>query len=236
MNDKIVVIPTYNESDTIKPLASEILKAYPGTDILIVDDNSPDGTGRIIDEMAASDGRIRCMHRRRKEGIGPAYVEGFRKALEDGYAYIAHMDADFSHDPKRLPDFFETIKDYDLVIGSRYTKGGGIQNWGIVRRLLSRFGSFYAGTILNIPVKDLTGGFKCYRRKVLESIGLDTLTSKGYAFLIEMTYRTYRKGFRIKELPIIFTDRRAGETKMSRSIIFEAMVNVWRFRLDGPFN
>ena len=210
-NDKIVLIPTYNESDTIADLVSRILELCPDTDILIIDDNSPDGTGRIADELASGDSRIICLHRPRKEGLGPAYVEGFKKALEGRYRYIAHMDADFSHDPKHLPEFFEAIKDCDLVIGSRYAPGGGTRNWGIVRRILSRFGSLYARTILGLRINDMTGGFKCYRREVMESIGIETLTSKGYAFLIEMTYRTYRKGFRIKEIFI-----RPSSVKKSR--------------------
>lgn len=228
--DKVVLIPTYNESDTIKETVSEVLKICPDTDIIVIDDNSPDGTGEIVDALAHSDKRIRCIHRKRKEGLGPAYLEGFKTALQNGYEYIVQMDADFSHDPKHLPEFFETIKNYDLIIGSRYISGGGVKNWGIARRLLSKFGSLYARSILSINIHDLTGGFKCCRRNVLESIDIDTIASKGYAFLIEMTYRTYKKGFRIKEIPIIFTERRTGQTKMSASIIFEAMVNVWKFR------
>lgn len=232
-NDKVVLIPTYNESDTIKSIVSEALKVCPDTDIIVIDDSSPDGTGEIAGALTQTDKRIKCIHRKHKEGLGPAYIEGFKTALQDGYKYIAHMDADFSHDPKSLPEFFEAIKDCDLVIGSRYTSGGGVKNWGITRQILSRFGSFYAGSILGININDLTGGFKCYRRAVLESIDIDTLASKGYAFLIEMTYRAYKKGFRIKEIPIIFTERRAGQTKMSGSIIFEAMMNVWKFRKIG---
>lgn len=228
--DKLIVIPTYNEIGMIEDIVSEIFKVCPDADILVVDDNSPDGTGKIVDRLASQDKRVRCLHRPRKEGIGPAYIDGFKVALEGGYKYIAHMDADFSHDPKHLPQLFETIKNYDLVIGSRYVKGGVVKDWGIVRRLISRFGSLYAGSILCIKISDLTCGFRCFRRDVLESIDITRVISKGYAFMIEMAYRVYKKGFRIKEIPIIFTDRRGGQTKMSRSIIFEAMVNVWKFK------
>ena len=228
--DKIIVIPTYNESDTIESLISEVLKIQPDADILIVDDNSPDGTGRLIDRLSGRDSRVRCLHRLLKEGIGPAYIEGFKKAMSEGYRYILQMDADFSHNPKYIQELFSLAKTYDVVIGSRYTKGGGIENWGIIRRLISRFGSVYAKLVLGIPVSDLTGGFKCFKRQVLEQIGLDDIASKGYAFQIEMTFRAHRKGFRVKEFPIIFSDRRAGQTKMSGAIFLEAAINVWKFK------
>lgn len=230
-NDKLIIIPTYNESETIKDLVSAIFRVYRDTDVLVVDDNSPDGTGRIIDGLAASDRRLKCIHRPGKEGMGTAYVEGFRAALGGNYRYIAQMDADFSHDPSYLPRLFASIKDCDVVIGSRYAAGGGVKDWGAARRLMSRFGSLYAKTILGINVNDLTGGFKCFRREALESIDIDSIKSKGYAFQIETTYRAFRKGFRIKEIPIVFTDRRAGLTKMSSTIFFEAIVNVWKFRM-----
>ena len=228
--DRIIVIPTYNESDTIENLISEILKIQPDADILIVDDNSPDGTGRLIDKLSGKDQRIKCLHRPLKEGIGPAYIEGFKKATQEGYRYILQMDADFSHNPKYIPGLFNLAKDYDVVIGSRYINGGGVENWGIIRRMISRFGSMYAKLVLGLPVNDLTGGFKCFNRQVLEQIGLGDITSRGYAFQIEMTFRAYKKGFKIKESPIIFSDRRAGQTKMSRAIFLEAVINVWKFR------
>jgi dolichol-phosphate mannosyltransferase len=230
-NNVLIVIPTYNEADTISSLLSEITGIYPVADILVVDDNSPDGTGGIVEELARKDSRIMCLHRSRKEGIGPAYIAGFKEALKRGYSYILQMDADFSHDPKYIPELFKLAKEYDLVIGSRYVQGGGTRNWGIIRRLISRFGSLYAKLILGLKINDLTGGFKCFNKRVLESIELDDVKSKGYVFQIEMTYRAHRKGFRIKEFPIIFTDRRMGQTKMSRSIFFEAFINVWRLRL-----
>ena len=227
---KLIVIPTYNESDAVEELVSQIFEVCPDTDVLIVDDNSPDGTGKIIDALASRDKRVRCIHRPLKEGIGPAYIEGFMAALAGGYKYIAQMDADFSHDPEYLPELFEAVKDYDLAVGSRYVAPGGVKDWGIIRRLVSRLGSLYAKSILGINVNDLTGGFKCFRREVLESIGIADIISKGYAFQIEMTYRAYKKGCRIKEIPIVFSDRRAGATKMSRATFFEAIVNVWKFK------
>lgn len=234
-NDKIVIIPTYNEADTIVKLVPEIFKIYPETDILVVDDNSPDGTGKAVDELAKADSRTRCLHRPRKEGIGPAYIEAIGMALKSPYNFILHMDADFSHDPKYIPAIFEAAEDCDLVLGSRYIKGGGIANWPLSRKILSRLGNLYAKTILGVPINDLTGGFKCFRREVLEAINLDTVTSRGYAFLIETTFRAYRRGFRIKEVPIVFSDRRFGKTKMSRCIFLEAVINVWKFRYAKKF-
>ena len=231
INNALIIIPTYNEKDTISDLLLKIGGIYPSADILVVDDNSPDGTGEIVEKLAKKDNRITCLHRSHKDGIGPAYIAGFKEALKRGYSYILQMDADFSHDPKYIPWLFKLAKEYDLVIGSRYIRGGGTRNWGIIRRLISRLGSLYAKLILGLQINDLTGGFKCFNRKVLESIELDDVKSKGYVFQIEMTYRAHRKGFKIEEYPIIFTDRRVGQTKMSRSIFFEAFINVWRLRL-----
>jgi dolichol-phosphate mannosyltransferase len=231
VNNALIITPTYNEKDTISNLLSEILGIYPSADILVVDDNSPDGTGEIVERLAKKDNRITCLHRSYKDGIGPAYIAGFKEALKREYSYILQMDADFSHDPKYIPGVFSLAKEYDLVLGSRYIQGGGTRNWGIIRRLISRLGSLYAKLILGLQINDLTGGFKCFNRKVLESIELDDVKSRGYVFQIEMTYRAWRKGFKIKEYPIIFTDRRVGQTKMSRSIFFEAFINVWRLRL-----
>lgn len=231
INNTLVVIPTYNENDNIGSLLSEIAFICPNADILVIDDNSPDGTGETIERLAKKDSRITCLHRSSKSGIGPAYIAGFKEALKKDYTFILQMDADFSHAPKYIPIFLNLAKKYDLVIGSRYVYGGGIRNWGIMRQLISRFGSFYAKIILGLPVNDLTGGFKCFNRKVLESIGLDNVKSKGYVFQIEMTYKTYKKGFKIMEYPIVFVDRRVGQTKMSRSIVFEAFINVWKLRL-----
>ncbi|NQT33165.1 MAG: polyprenol monophosphomannose synthase [Candidatus Omnitrophica bacterium] len=228
---KLVIIPTYNESEVITDLVGKVLEVSPDADILVVDDNSPDGTGDIIDGLSNSDGRINCLHRSKKEGIGPAYIDGFKWAIERGYDHILQMDADFSHGPEYVPHLFKLAQEYDLVIGSRYVPGGGTENWGVVRKIISIWGSLYAQAILWIPIKDLTGGFKCWNKRVLENIGLNNIQTKGYAFQIETTYRAFKKGYRIKEYPIVFTDRRVGETKMSRKIFIEAIFAVLRMRI-----
>ncbi len=230
----LVCIPTYNELDNIEAITRAALAADERIDVLIVDDNSPDGTGRLADELALQEPRIRVLHRPEKRGLGKAYLHAFRVALSFGYGFVVEMDADFSHDPRQLPKMIdEASRGTHVVLGSRYVPGGGTVNWGLGRRLLSRGGSLYARTILGVDVADLTGGYKCFRREVLEAIDLDTIDSTGYAFQIEMTYRALSKGFVAKELPIVFEDRRVGQSKMSRAIFLEAVVVVWKLRLFG---
>jgi len=225
-----VVLPTYDERENLPAIVPAILAASPDLDVLVVDDDSPDGTGALAGQLAARDPRVRVLHRVRKEGLGRAYLAGFDVALRAAYGRILQMDADFSHDPERLPAVLAASRDADLVLGSRYVPGGGTRNWGLGRRVLSRSGSLYARTILGVGVRDLTGGFKCFRREVLERIDLPTVTSAGYAFQIELTYRALRAGFRVLEVPIVFADRRVGESKMSRSIVLEALWKVWLIR------
>jgi dolichol-phosphate mannosyltransferase len=229
-----VVLPTYNERENLPGIVPGILAAAPELDVLVVDDDSPDGTGKLADELAARDARVFVLHRPRKEGLGRAYLAGFAEALERGYGRILEMDADFSHDPARLPALLKT--DADLVLGSRYVEGGGTVNWGLGRRLLSKGGSFYARTILGLSIRDLTGGFKCFRREVLESIDLASVRSSGYAFQIELTYRALKRGFEVREVPIVFADRRVGKSKMSRRIVAEALWMVWKIRFDPSAN
>jgi len=226
----LVCLPTYNERDNVEPITAAILAATPEVDVLVIDDSSPDGTGVLADAIAAREPRVKVLHRADKEGLGKAYLAGFAWALARGYPLILEMDADFSHDPRYLPEMLRKARDADLVLGSRNVKGGGTVNWGVGRKLLSRGGSFYARTILGIPVRDLTGGFKCFRREVLEAIDLPTVQCSGYAFQIELTYRTIRKGFRVVEVPIVFEDRRVGQSKMSRRIVLEAITKVWSIR------
>ena len=226
----LVCLPTYDEKENVGPMTDAILAATPDVDILVIDDNSPDGTGRLADAIAAREPRVKVLHRAGKEGLGKAYLAGFDWALSHGYALVLEMDADFSHDPKYLPGMLEAAKEADLVLGSRNIEGGGTVNWGIVRKIISRGGSLYARTILGLPVRDLTGGFKCFRREVLESIDLGSVECTGYAFQIELTYRTIRRGFRVKEIPIVFVDRRVGHSKMSKRIVVEALRKVWSIR------
>ena len=225
-----VVLPTYDESENLPQIAPAILAADPRLDVLVVDDNSPDGTGALADALAAREPRLTVLHRARKEGLGRAYLAGFAEALRAGYGRILEMDADFSHDPSRLPAMLQASESADLVLGSRYVEGGGTMNWGLGRRLLSKGGSLYARTILGVPIRDLTGGFKCFRREVLEAIDLPSVRSGGYAFQIELTYRAVRRGFRVREIPITFVDRRVGKSKMSRRIVAEALWMVWKIR------
>jgi len=229
-NRACVVLPTYNERENVPAIVPVILAASPLVDVLVVDDNSPDGTGRIADDLAAREPRVRVLHRQRKDGLGRAYLAGFAEALAAGYGRIIEMDADFSHDPARLPALLDA--DADLVLGSRYVRGGGTAHWGLGRRLLSRGGSLYARTILGVPIRDLTGGFKCFRRKVLENLDLATVRSSGYAFQIELTFRALRRGYSVIEVPITFTDRRVGKSKMSRAIVAEALWMVWKLRFS----
>ena len=234
MNPALVIVPTYNERDNLEPITHAILAADPRLDILVVDDNSPDGTGQLADALAAKQPRIKVLHREKKEGLGRAYLAAFKHALTMPYQFIFEMDADFSHDPKYLPKFLEAMdQGADLVLGSRRVTGGGTVNWGVSRQVISAGGSFYARTILGIPIRDVTGGFKCFRRTVLEGIDLDEVQSSGYGFQIELTYRTIRKGYVVREIPIVFEDRRVGQSKMSRKIFLEALSMVWKLRLEA---
>jgi dolichol-phosphate mannosyltransferase len=229
----LVCLPTYDERENLAPMVEAVLAAAPGVEILVVDDNSPDGTGRLADELAATRPRLHVLHRAGKEGLGKAYLAAFAWALQRDYGLVLEMDCDFSHDPRYLPAMLAAAEEADLVLGSRYVAGGGTVNWGLLRKLISRGGSLYARTILGLRVRDLTGGFKCFRREVLEAIDLPTVECTGYAFQIELTYRAVRRGFRVREVPIVFTDRRVGHSKMSRRIVLEAIGKVWSIRRSG---
>ncbi len=229
-----LIIPTYNESANVEAIVEAALEVLPPSRrVLIVDDASPDGTGRIADRLAEIHEDVAVMHRPGKEGLGPAYVAGFQKALAEGAGLVAQIDADFSHDPKDLPRLLEAAEDADLVLGSRYVDGGGVTDWGPARRAVSRWGSAYARTALGIDIHDLTGGFKVFRQEVLEAIDLESLASLGYAFQVETTFRAIRAGFRVVEVPIVFRDRRVGASKMTGGIVFEAAWRVPAMRLRG---
>jgi dolichol-phosphate mannosyltransferase len=229
-----LVIPTYNEAENIEGLVAAAGEALPAERrILIVDDASPDGTGEIADRLAADRDDVQVLHRDRKEGLGPAYIAGFRTALAAGAQLVAEMDADFSHDPADLPRLIAAAESADLVLGSRYVNGGGVADWGPIRRLISRAGSAYARTVLGVRIRDLTGGFKVFHRRVLEGIGLETIPSLGYAFQVETTYRALRAGFRVAEIPIVFRERRVGQSKMTGAIVVEAALRVPMMRLKG---
>jgi dolichol-phosphate mannosyltransferase len=235
----VVVLPTYNERDNLRHAVTRIREVADGLGLqlhtLIVDDNSPDGTGELADEVARELPDVSVLHRAGKEGLGRAYIAGFRHAMAMGAERIFEMDADLSHDATYLPDFLRLIdRGADVVLGSRYVEGGGVANWGLSRKIISRGGCLYAQTILGLPYRDLTGGFKCFRRRVLETIDLDSIGTAGYGFQIELTYRAHQLGFKIVELPIFFVDRQVGESKMSNDIVVEAMKNVWKLRLNGP--
>jgi dolichol-phosphate mannosyltransferase len=230
----LVIVPTYNERDNIAQIVPAILSQDPSLDVLVVDDGSPDGTGAVADAMAAADPRIHAIHREGKLGLGTAYIAGFKWALARDYAYIFEMDADFSHPPEKLPEFLRAIKDADIVLGSRYLNGEvNVVNWPMSRLFLSYSANIYARRITGLPVFDATGGFKCFRREVLEAIDLDDVRSNGYAFQIEMSFRAWKKGFRIVEIPIVFFDRTHGSSKMSKQIVREAVWMVWRLRWWG---
>lgn len=231
MPRSLVIIPTYNEADNIARLIPEIQKVNADIEVLVVDDNSPDGTAQIVQQMMERDSRIHLIRREGKRGLGTAYVEGFRYAIAHYFDFIFEMDADFSHDAREIPNFLAHMEKYDLVIGSRYCNGVRVVNWPMHRLLLSYFANIYTRVITGLPVKDTTSGFKCFRRKVLESIDLNSIKSNGYAFQIEMTYKAWKKGFRVGEIPIIFVDRRAGISKMSKQIVREAAFMVWKLRL-----
>jgi dolichol-phosphate mannosyltransferase len=226
----LIIIPTYNELDNLRPLLNEIFTYAPKTDILIVDDNSPDGTGDLADEIHDRNAQVHVLHRPGKQGLGTAYVAGFKYSIEHGYDAAFEMDADFSHDPRYLPDFLKAIEDADLVIGSRYIPGGDTPNWSLLRRFISGGGNIFARFMLGIPVHDCTAGYRCYRREVLEHIDLDTIQSQGYAFQIELAYRVMKHGFKIVETPIVFQDRRVGKSKMSRKIVIEGFTYVLKAR------
>jgi len=218
-----VCLPTYNERENVERMVRSLHAL--GVQVLVIDDSSPDGTGEIADGLADELAGVNVLHRPRKEGLGPAYIAGFRRALADGAELILEMDCDFSHNPADVPRLLAAAEDADLVLASRYVEGGGTENWGLARRIISRGGSLYAQVFLGLPVRDLTGGFKCYRRAVVEALPLDEIHSKGYAFQIETTYRALRKGFTVREVPITFVDRVEGGSKMSRGIVVEA---VWK--------
>ncbi|MCL4473844.1 MAG: polyprenol monophosphomannose synthase [Actinobacteria bacterium] len=232
-----VVLPTYNERENLERFVERVKEVFAAHEldgrIIVVDDNSPDGTGQIADTLAERYPNLSVIHRQNKQGIGPAYLAGFRQALSTDTRLIFEMDCDFSHDPANIPAFLKAAEDADLVLGSRYVPGGRVENWGLVRRLISRWGGLYARMVLGVPVNDLTGGNKCFRRQVLESLDLDSVSSQGYGFQIEMTYRTIKKGFRVKEIPITFSDRQRGQSKMSKKIVFEAVLMVWKLRLGS---
>ena len=227
MAQALIVTPTYNELHNLEALVAGVFEVLPEVDILVVDDGSPDGTGELADEIAARDTRVEVMHRTGKLGLGTAYLAGFAWGLERGYEYIFEMDADLSHDPRCLPSFLEALEGgADLVIGSRNVPGGDVEGWGPFRNLLSKGGSLYSRTILGLDIRDLTSGYKAFRRTVLESIHLDEVRSEGYSFQIELTYRAVLKGFRVAEVPIVFIDRRVGQSKMSGNVFLEAVLMV----------
>lgn len=228
----LIVLPTYNEKPNLEPLLEAIHAQVPEVEVLVIDDNSPDGTGALADHLAAQHPWVHVVHRSGKLGLGTAYIRGFQWALERDYALIMEMDADFSHDPAHLPAILAAAQNADVVLGSRYVDGGGTENWGLWRRLLSKGGGLYARSILDVPYHDLTGGFKCFHRRVLEALPLDAIHSEGYSFQIELTWRAHLKGFRIVEVPIIFRERREGQSKISRRIVLEAMGVVWRLKWE----
>jgi dolichol-phosphate mannosyltransferase len=228
----LLIVPTYNEVDNVERVAREFLAPVAGTDLLFVDDASPDGTGEVIDRIRRDEPRVHVLHRAGKLGLGTAYIDGFRWALARDYQLVVEMDADFSHDPRYLPALIGAAKSgADVAVGSRYVEGGGTVNWGLGRQVISRAGGRYARTILGLDVKDMTAGFVCYRRSALEQIDLGAVRSNGYSFQIEMKYRAHLAGLRIVEIPIVFEDRRVGQSKMSRAIVMEALWMVWKLRL-----
>ena len=228
----LIVVPTYNERDNVAEAARAFLEPVPFADILFVDDNSPDGTGELLDEIAGANRRVHVLHREGKQGLGTAYRDGFRWALERDYDFILEMDADFSHDPDSLPAFLEAIRDADLVVGSRYLNGVTVVNWPLTRLILSYCANLYTRIVTRMPIKDATGGFKCFRRETLERVDLDRVNTDGYGFQIEMNFKVWRKGMRLKEIPILFVDRRVGISKMNNKIVWEAMWLVWKLRVQ----
>ena len=230
----LIVTPTYNEKDNLPRFIDAVRSAWPDADLMVVDDNSPDGTGAIADAIAAKDDHVKVMHRPGKLGLGTAYTQAFKKGLDEGYDRFFEMDADLSHDVRYLPDFIAALDDgADVVIGSRNIPGGGVEGWGMGRHFISKGGSLYSRMILGLPVKDLTSGYKAFTRRALEAVDIDSVHSNGYSFQIEMTYRALRKGMRVKEVPIVFIDRTAGRSKMSRRIFVEAIGVVWKLRAEA---
>lgn len=237
MKKTLIVIPTYNEADNVEKIIDRILfQGIKALHILIVDDNSPDGTAKIVENIARHEPNVFLLKRKQKQGLGTAYVTGFKYALEHTYDYIFEMDADFSHDPDEIPNFLKMMNDYDLVIGSRYIVGVNVVNWPLSRLLLSLFANKYTQIITGMPIKDCTGGYKCFRREVLERINLDKIHSDGYSFQIEMNFIAWKSGFRVHEIPIVFTDRVAGTSKMNKKIIREAVLMVWKMKLLSMIN
>jgi dolichol-phosphate mannosyltransferase len=235
----VIVLPTYNERPNLRHALARIREVADGHGIplhtMVVDDHSPDGTGELADELAAQLPDVSVLHRPGKEGLGRAYIDGFRHALAMGAERVFEMDADLSHDASYIPDFLRLIDHgADLVLGSRYVRGGGVENWTLPRRVISRGGCLYAQTILGLPYHDLTGGYKCFRREVLEALDLDAVDARGYGFQIELTYRVHQLGFRVVELPIVFVDRKVGQSKMTNDIVVEAMKSVWKLRFSAP--
>jgi len=235
MKRSLVIIPTYNESENISRIIPEILKQDEGIEVLIVDDNSPDGTAKMVKDLQQTNAKIHLLERAGKQGLGTAYVAGFHYALSHNFEFIFEMDADFSHDPKELPRMLQKIDDCDLVIGSRYISGVNVVNWPMKRLILSYCANLYTRIITGMPVRDATAGFKCYRRQVLESLNLDAIKSNGYSFQIETNFKAWTRGFRICEIPIIFNDRHAGVSKMSKHIVYEAVFLVWKLKLQYLF-
>jgi dolichol-phosphate mannosyltransferase len=231
----LIVIPTYNERENIVQIVPEIKRVLPGVHILVVDDSSPDGTGACVEQMAAAFDGLFLLTRAKKEGLGRAYISGFKWALKRPYEFIFEMDADFSHDPKYLPDFIAAIENADVVLGSRYLTGVNVVNWPLYRLLISYGGNLYARMVTGLPIRDCTGGFKCFRRRVLEAINLDRISASGYSFQIEMSWLAWKKRFRIREIPIIFVDRKTGVSKMSTKIFREGLLLIWRLRLASLF-
>ncbi len=229
----LVVIPTYNERENIVNITREVLSVSEQAEVLVIDDNSPDGTGKVADEMAAASHRVHVMHRAGKMGLGSAYIAGFRYALDNGYDLVMEMDADFSHDPREIPNFLEAARGADVVVGSRYIGGVRILNWPIKRLLLSYSASVYTRMITGLKLLDCTSGFKCFRREVLESLDLNRVHSDGYSFQIEMSFLCQKKGFTLKEIPIVFTERKEGHSKMSGGIIYEALFIVWLLKIKS---
>jgi dolichol-phosphate mannosyltransferase len=230
----LIVTPTYNEKDNLPRFVDAVRSAYPEAEVMVVDDNSPDGTGDIADAIAQKDANVKVMHRAGKLGLGTAYIQAFQKGLLEGYDRFFEMDADLSHDVKYLPDFVRALDEgADVVIGSRNIPGGGVEGWGVGRHFISKGGSLYSRTILGLPIKDLTSGYKAFSRRALEAIDIGGIHSNGYSFQIEMTYRALRKGMRVKEVPIVFVDRTAGRSKMSRKIFVEAIGVVWKLRAES---
>ncbi len=233
--EKLIIVPTYNERDNIDRLLERLMALPYGLEVLVVDDASPDGTGDLVEAWTRREPRVHLMRRRGKLGLGSAYRDGFHYALEHGAELVFEMDADFSHDPDALAGFLEAAKDADVVLGSRYLNGVSVVNWPLRRLFLSYFANVYTRWVTGLPVRDATGGFKCFRRRALEAVRLDRVRSDGYAFQIEMTYKCWRRGMRVREIPILFVDRRAGVSKMSRHVVWEAAGMVWRLRLADTF-